>query len=151
MKMMTSSCLSSSLGTYSTSWRQQEAVAHCHLWAPTPIHENDNKQLFVIVFGCILTIMKMMMNNYSLSSLGACFASWRQNEQLVIVIFGCLLCIMKTKWTTSHCHLWVPTSHHEDDDERLLHTCKNYMMTTSNKTDCCHLLVVALEQDSWSP
>jgi hypothetical protein len=42
-----------------------------------PHHENDNKQLLIVIFGHLLRIMKTI------------------DKQLLIVVFGCMLRIMK--------------------------------------------------------
>jgi len=161
-------------------------VAHRCFQAPSPDHENNNEQLLVVIFGCLLQIMKMMMINCSSSSLGTYSTSWRWQQAVVCCHLWRLLQIMKMTinscsslslgasspswrwwWATIHRHLWVLALHHEDDDEQILIVIFGCLlrimkMTTNNyftlaKTIWrqwaaklnCHLLVVALEQGSW--
>jgi hypothetical protein len=46
-------------------------TARCHLWASVPHHEDDYKQLLIVIMGHLLHIMKMMMSSF----LGACSTS----------------------------------------------------------------------------
>ncbi len=113
MKTMMNNYSLMSLGTCPTSWRWWRKVVHCHLWALALDHEDDNKQLLVIVFGCMFPIMKMTTSNYSLSSLDTCFASWRPStSNYSLLSLGA--CSASWRWwrvAIPH-HLWVNLVHH---------------------------------------
>jgi len=61
-----------------------------------PNHEDDDEQVFIVIFGHLLYIMKMTASNRSLPSLAAHSHHEDDDEHLFIVIFGRLLRIMKT-------------------------------------------------------